>query len=263
MGDSILERYSGEHGNAWNDENTGVGGFSNAVDIYNLTNVSIMGEIDGDSEIAFYASQDGEHFYYCDRITQTIGPVPPGPLENFAVDGASFGSNPAASLGDNANLVADAGDFAQWAKGGTINDLYIWYDFGAGNPKRVNALEMYCQMSSRAPLLFVFDASNDSANGVDGNWTTLYTQPMELNWISASTKDFEVSVPNSYRWYRVRPTKVNDNNATRINEIKLIGTEEDMPIFPKQWHIYPEVGARYIKLRSSHNVRCTATIAAK
>jgi len=33
MGDSILERYSGEHGNAWNDENTGrlnKGGYFNA-----------------------------------------------------------------------------------------------------------------------------------------------------------------------------------------------------------------------------------------
>ncbi len=253
----------GHEGNAWHNAMTGVGGFSHIVDTQNLPHISIMGEIDGDTEIGFYVSQDGVNFYFCARITETIGPVPPGPTENFAIDAANFGSNPAASLGANTNLVEGDSGFVQWARGGTITDLYIWYDFGAGASKRVNALEMFCQMSGRAPLQFVFDASNDSTDGVDGTWTTLYTQSTDLNWVSASRKDFEVATPGAYRWYRVRPTKVSDANATRINEIQLLGTEDDAPLFPKQWHIFPAVGGRYIRLRSSDDVKVTATIVAK
>ncbi len=251
----------GTHGNAWDDEQTGVKGFSKTVDTGNMTHVSIMGEIDADSEISFWASQDGEHFYFCNRITQTIGPVPPGPVENLAVTGANYGSDPAVSLGANANLVEGNSGFAQWAKGGTINDLNIWYDFGVLT--RVNALEMFCQMSGRAPLQFVFESSANSTTGMDGDWTELFTQATDLNWISASRKDFQVGTPGNYRFYRLRPTKVADANATRINEIQLLGTEADAPIFPKQFHIYPSVGARYIQLRSSDNVRATVTIAGK
>ncbi len=257
-----LIRQVGVQGNAWDGATTtGVNGFSHIVDTQNLPHISIMGEIDADSEISFFASHDGINFYFCDRITQTIGPVPPGPVENLATTGASFGSDPATSLGDTANLVEGATGFAQWPRGGIINDLFIWYDFGVLT--RVNALEMFCQMSARAPQQFVFEGSANSTNGLDGDWTALFTQATSLNWISQSRRDFEVAAPGNYRFYRVRPTQVADANATRINEILLLGTEADAPVFPKQFHIYPTVGARFIRLRSSDDVTATITIVAK
>lgn len=70
----------GSHGNAWNNAQTRVGGFSNIIRTYGMPFLSIMGEIGGATTLSFYTSQDGAHFYFCNVITATIIPVePPAP----------------------------------------------------------------------------------------------------------------------------------------------------------------------------------------
>lgn len=68
-----------EHGNCWNNESTGVDGFSNIVDLKEYDTISIHGSIPSDTEISFYVSTDGINFDYCNQISTQITPSqPPG-----------------------------------------------------------------------------------------------------------------------------------------------------------------------------------------
>lgn len=150
----------GSHGNAWNNENTGVGGTSNIIRTYGMPFLSISGEIFADTTISFYVSQNGVNFFYCGVISDLISPVqPPAPA---------------------------------WAIG--IN--YAVGDEVTNDAVRYRCIEAHLSIPGREP-------------------------------------------PNATYWVVV----------------------ED--VYPKQFHIYPQVGAEYVRLRSSNNVVATATIAAK
>ena len=233
-------------------------GDSELLDISNYPHISIMGRIDDNTEIRFYTSHNGTDWFLCSSITSLIQPTLPPDIINVAEDGANFNSNPAVNVGSNANLAEESG-FANWNKGGNdITDLYIWYDFGAGFEQRVVALEMYCQMSGRAPLQFIVDGSNNTTNGIDGTWVELFTQDTDLSWISNNRKDFDFIADNiaSFRVIRIRPTKVSDANNTRINEIKLLASVggEDIAVFPKTVHKWFTIGGGRIKLSSTRPV---------
>lgn len=152
--------YVGAQGNAWNNEQTGVGGTSNIVKTYGMPHLSIMGEIYGATTISFYTSQDGVNFFYCNVITATIIPVqPPAPA---------------------------------WATG---------IDYAVNDEVTEGAVRYRCTLAHR---------SNDARKP-----------------------------PNPTYWAVVPAT------------------------YPQQFHIYPTVGAEYVRLRSSADVKVTATIAAK
>ena len=150
----------GEQGNAWNNVKTKAGGFSNIIRTYGMPYLSIMGEVFGDTTLSFYASEDGEHFYYCSIISTLINPTePPAP---------------------------------DWSSGVayTIDDEVT-----------VGAVKYRC--------------------------------------ILAHTSNPSRIPPNTTYWAVVPAA------------------------YPKQFHIYPTVGAEYIRLRSSNNVRAIVTICAK
>lgn len=150
----------GEHGNAWNNEMTGVGGTSRIIRTYGMPFLSIMGEIYGATTLYFSTSQDGIHFYYCNVITATIIPVqPPAPA---------------------------------WASGVT---------YAVGDEVTFGGDRYECIL---------------------GHVSNTPRQP-----------------PNPTYWLIVPAT------------------------YPQQFHIFPQVGAEYVRLRSSNNVRATVTIAAK
>ena len=150
----------GKYGNAWDNEKTGVGGFSKIIRTYGMPFLSIMGEIDAASTISFYASQDGEHFYFCNVITTSIVPAsPPAPA---------------------------------WATG---------IAYAVGDQVTVAAQKYRC--------------------------------------ILAHTSNPSRVPPDATYWETVIDT------------------------YPKQFHIYPVVGAEYVRLRSSADVTITATIAGK
>ena len=159
-----LNQYSqwsfGEQGNAWDDVETNVGGFSNIIKTYGMPYLSIMGEIYGATTLSFYASQDGLNFYYCSIISSLIAPTePPAPL---------------------------------WASGVT---------YAVGDEVTNDAVKYRC--------------------------------------ILAHTSNPSREPPNLTYWAEVPD------------------------VYPKQFHIYPTVGAEYVRLRSSANVRATATVAGK
>jgi hypothetical protein len=152
--------YAGEHGNAWNNEHTHIGGFSRAVRTYGMPYLSIMGELSAASTISFFASQNGANFYYCSIITTTINPVvPPSPAWTAGV---------VYMVGDE---VTEGGDIYRCILAHTANN-------------------------ARKP-------------------------------------------PNATYWIDVTAAQ------------------------PRQFHIYPTVGAEYVRLRSSADVIATVTIAAK
>ncbi len=84
----LLHKKISEPNNAWDNEQTGVNGFSKIVDTRNLPHLSIFGRISATTTIAVYVSEDGVDFYYCGRITETIVPQPgpPQPAESFPQD---------------------------------------------------------------------------------------------------------------------------------------------------------------------------------
>lgn len=68
-----------KHGNCWNNESTGVNGFSNIVDLKGYSNISIHGTIPEDTDISFWVSTNGTDFFYCGDISSAILPsAPPG-----------------------------------------------------------------------------------------------------------------------------------------------------------------------------------------
>ena len=62
----------GRQGNAWDNENTGLDGFSEIVDLNHCPHFSIFGEISAESDLEFWVSQDGENFYFCKDITNKL-----------------------------------------------------------------------------------------------------------------------------------------------------------------------------------------------
>ncbi len=89
---------------------------------------------------------------------------------------------------------------------------YIAIDFGAGNEKIVYRLMLYILNSYARDNLRqgTFKGSNNSTNGIDGNWTTLTTLA-SLTWPAGWDKvDFVNITP--YRWYKIDGTP-NSNNT--------------------------------------------------
>ena len=81
------ERSIGVEANAWDNESTGEGGTSDIVDTKNLPHISIMGVVDAATDLSFEVSQDGETFYFCQIISDTISPQsPPGQIEDFPAE---------------------------------------------------------------------------------------------------------------------------------------------------------------------------------
>ncbi len=245
----------GEHGNAWDDELTGVGGFSKIVDTRDMAHISIMGEIDADTEIGFWASQDGVHFYFCARITETIGPVSPIEPLNKATDPSQFSAS-STDTGSAANLAEGESGLWQINTGGDMSGSPEWVAYDMGGDQEITAYSIRAGDSFRAPVAWNFQGHNGS------DWVTIETQT-GIIWSSSEAKSFVLSASVTYEQYRLELTQTNHPNRTRLDEVRLLQETADTPVFPKQFHIYPTVGGRYIRLRSSDNVTATVTIAGK
>ena len=86
--DGIIAR----HGNLWDNEQTGVDGFSDIVDTKNYPNMSIILEIDAESDVEFYVSANGEDFTICGQLTEQLPGGQEGDLDAhiYEVIGARY-----------------------------------------------------------------------------------------------------------------------------------------------------------------------------
>ena len=82
---NITDRTAGEEGNAWDNELTGAGGDSNAVDAQFVSVVDIAGEVSGATDITLYKSQDGTKFYNSGIVIEITE------AEDFAVNDLPVG----------------------------------------------------------------------------------------------------------------------------------------------------------------------------
>ena len=69
---ALSSNWIGEEGNAWKDEQTGKEGFSKVVDTENLAHFAILGQVDGDTDINVWISQNGINFYFSQELTDEI-----------------------------------------------------------------------------------------------------------------------------------------------------------------------------------------------
>lgn len=63
MKNALVDSATGEQANAWNAEQTGVGGTSNAVDLKYSSVATAFGVVDGAATITVQYSQDNVNFY--------------------------------------------------------------------------------------------------------------------------------------------------------------------------------------------------------
>lgn len=252
----------GEFGNVWKEEFTGkpgdgdTEGFSKSVDTGNLPHVSIMGEIENDSEIQFFASPDNEHFYFCDRITKTIGPVPSGEVVNHANDTTKITASQT-DAGNPANLIEGETGIWQANEGGDLSGSPVWLQYDCETAKRVTEVDISIGVSFRAPSKLAFYGTDDT-----DTWGDALAEFENLVWQDHSTRTFSLDNNDDYRYYKIEILEVPAPNRVQLAEIRLLEEVGESTVFPKQFHIYPTLGARYIKLRSTQNVKATVSVIA-
>ena len=95
------------------------------------------------------------------------------------------------------------------------NNLPVWiqYDFGAGNEKKINLYRLLWQGANYdfTPYSWNFLASNDGTS-----WTTLDTRTGINNWSSGVWQEFTFSNNQNYRYYRLQITDNNGNGNTGV-----------------------------------------------
>jgi hypothetical protein len=242
-------------GNAWDNEMTGELGFSEIIDTQDYPYLSIMGEIFDDTRIFFYASNNGLNFYYCDRISATIKPTPVTPLINYADDGSLFSAS-GTDTGSPSNLVEGVVGYWELNDGGFLADVWVQYDLN-GDLVAVTEYTMTVGRADRAPSHFQLQGWN----GV--SWSTIDTR-LDVSWVAGVERTFSVdpALQDDFLLYRLLLIESHSVNRVRIDTVTLLSSETGT-IYPKQYHIFPTVGARYVRLQSSDDVLATATITAK
>ncbi len=101
------------------------------------------------------------------------------------------------------------------------NNLPVWiqYDLGSGNEKRVGAYKLYYDVSSttsNSPSNWTFSGSNDGST-----WTTLDTKTGE-SWTSSEWKEYTFTNTIKYRYYRLT---ISDNNGSSNNYVNIFEME--------------------------------------
>ncbi len=103
------------------------------------------------------------------------------------------------------------------------NNLPVWiqYDFGAGNEKKISKYRLYWAGGNTdfTPYSWEFLGSNDGTN-----WTTLDTQTGQNNWTSGQWREYTFTNTQSYQIYRLNIINNNGQGSTGVylNEMEMM-----------------------------------------
>ena len=84
----------GEHGNAWNGSLLPAHGFSKSFDTSYLSLISVFGQIEADTTLKLFVSQDDIHFYEAATLSDKLSPETPPAEATVWISGTSY------SIGD-------------------------------------------------------------------------------------------------------------------------------------------------------------------
>ena len=156
-------------------------------------------------------------------------------LHGYTSDRTSYSwaqSHTTASTTANSNWDPDhafdenVNSYPAWASGFNGFPAWIRYDFGAGNEKRIERMNMAiysktdrADNKAKMPKDFSFQGSNDGSNWTTlGSWTNqIWTS---MNW--GDSRNYSFENPNSYRYYRVYVTSTNGFTEVVIGELQFM-----------------------------------------
>ncbi len=108
-----------------------------------------------------------------------------------------------------------------WASVDTVSDpfpQYIGYQFISAKTITSYSLNGWVNSAARAPLDWTFEGSNDGSS-----WTILDTRSGETGWGNFETRNYSISSPAAYTYYRVNISANNGDSFTETNEIEMFG----------------------------------------
>lgn len=89
---------------------------------------------------------------------------------------------------------------------------------------------------NKMPKDWTFEGSNDSTNGSDGTWVVLDTQTNQTWTTAFTTKEYIISNPRLFKWYRLKWTANNGYSSyTDINELLMYSYTPPEPAKPAMW----------------------------
>lgn len=112
-----------------------------------------------------------------------------------------------------------------WASSaGPPNPTWLKYDFGAGQPERVNAYTITpnAAQPNRAPRTWELQGSHD-----DTNWKTLDTRTNETIW--TGQRDYQFENLEAFRYYRLYMTANNGDALYQIQEVEFLALTSPTP----------------------------------
>ncbi len=111
--------------------------------------------------------------------------------------------------------------------------LAITYDFGEGNPRRVDMYKVYVgplgSFNSRAPKVWTFEGSNNT----NENWTALDSRNSETWPTTQETRTYTFENSAAYRWYRITFTASSANDWMELVQLEYFDSSAVPEILPE------------------------------
>lgn len=111
--------------------------------------------------------------------------------------------------------------------------LAITYDFGEGNPRRVDMYKVYVgplgDFNSRGPKVWTFEGSNNT----NENWTALDSRNSETWPTTQETRTYTFENSAAYRWYRITFTASSANDWMELVQLEYFDQSAVPEILPE------------------------------
>lgn len=118
---------------------------------------------------------------------------------------------------------AFSGDMTNYWSSSTTSNVYLRFNFGAGNAKIITGYSLLCSHNaSYTPMNFRFEGSNDNSI-----WTTLDTRANETGWSTEYRRYYTFTNTTPYRYYRIF---IESSNSTSYVSISDFAMYEDLAV---------------------------------
>lgn len=175
------------------------------------------------------AAYDASNDWY--RPTSTGGASQIPAMTSATTAGVTVSaSNTNTGAGLQVWYAADKSASTAWVTNNSITAGWWQVDFGAGNGKTCNSYSILNRSGAfnQVPSAWVLEGSNDGTN-----FTALDTRSGETAWTDGVVRNFTISSPANYRYYRINVSAVQTGGiAIGIAEFELYsgGTANDMTL---------------------------------
>jgi len=156
---------------------------------------------------------------YESAYSKTVVAVPSTTFQNRATGGTAFASSEHLTANEGADKAFDGTTATKWFTGASLGSTgWLQYDFGPGNKWVVTRYDLSSANDEpgRDPRDWQLQGSNDGIN-----WATLDAQSGQ-SWESRLlTKQYSVSAPGAYRYYRLNILANNGAGDIQLSEMAL------------------------------------------